>query len=846
MKGRTNRGSPGDGNIGFSSILLAAVVLASPLLVGGVHAGVAAGIAAGALGGLWWHLMSPSARTNPTEGYVLSIPSVLFAFLAIICLVQLLPLPRFLYGLLQPVGMAALEQNWQAIYGEPVPRGWQMISLDPRQTTGHGLRWIALFAVAALAGQLVRGRHSRRRWLGILLVAGAVITAVGLVQHLSGTNKILGIYEGELGPRSLTMFISTNHASSFFALLAIVAAGYSLDHLRRSPLRTLVGAVTAAAAIALCATHSSDGALLALATGLGILTASVILSATSDQGGLRRRVAAAIALVAFFVAAVVATTLPDEWTMGAEGLPLQDERGAEVRLSMARSALSAVGDAPLLGMGAGSTERSLAAYIDWELIGPATVPTVENEPAEWAATLGVIPTAVILLVFALLIFRTLPQVLRRKGRRGASLACALTVFMGVVALFHFPMMTLGIAVVWVVALEAALDPNRDRRLYVALSRRAMILLVLALTVAVGGLLGARATTLSPGPEATLEVEDEAAFQRALRLYPTDGVLLSAKSLHLRRNAELERSLLVARQAYKLRPHPQQHYLLATTLAQAGHREEAAHLYRDLFDGGRQGSGYFFLRSMPHLLFDLPTTDLRVIAIGPTSTGRIRQINQAIVEAQGPFEAIDFNLTLAQAHPDHAPAHLELIHFYRNTGQVELAEIYARMLINRDLLGPDGERPAGLRVLMRLLDEQDRRDEARALADRAFATGHGSPELGRAVLALLPADPGDDDDRHRRLFDAALEVGCVPPYDDRESALCWQARAFFAEADGDFDDARRLLDRIERLHGDPRPLGAFLARQGNCRELSSLRREYSGQRPARFLDRQAARCAETEP
>lgn len=837
------RNSPRHWSEHVPTILLAVAVLASPLLIGGVHAGAAAAIAAVALIGLWWTLVTTDRSRGQTELWSLSIPTVGFAVMALVCLVQLVAVPTAVHRLLQPTGHEALVASWMAAFGEAPESGWHLLSLDPRQTTGHGLRWIALAAVAALATQVTVGREKRRRWMGIILVVGVVITIAGAIQYWSGTDKILGLYEAEITPRSISPFVSTNHAATFFALMALVGIAYSLDHLRRSPLRMTLGAGATAGGIVLCAAHGSDGALLALAIGVGLLGTFVITRAAPNTGNRRARLrfAALAALGVFFVATLGSTLVPDDWTV-AEEETLMDHGSAEVRLHMAGAAMEGSTDFVALGSGAGSTERVLPPYIDWHFVGTGTIPTIENEPVEWAMTLGPLAAMLALVLFGLVVGRTAPHILRRRGRRGSAVACTIAVFIGVIALFHFPFMTLGISAVAIVAIEAALDPRRDRYLYVRGTKRAFVVFALALTTALGGLLAARTTVLAPGAEQTRDVDDEEQLRRAIHLYPTDGGLFSAMSLDAGGDGDHEQALRLAQRAFEVRPHPQQEFLLAAAFAEADQRDEAALVYRSLFDADRHRHHHLFGWARPRLLYDLPTADLQASAAADASPLVMRRISSDLEDELGVMAAVDFALALVELRPHRADAHLQLVRLYRKADQDELAEMYARMLVARDLEDADGQRPAGLLFLLNLLRDQDRLTEARSIADRAFETGYGTPELGRAVLKLLPDEPSAGD-RHERVYEAAFDVGCTPPYERSHRQACWQAEAFFAERDGDIDGATRHLQRIERLHGNPRPLAELLARHGRCRTLAPLRREYEGSRHRRFLDQQARLCAQ---
>ena len=843
-QGNTRSTSPQDRVWDVPSILLAVTVMASPLLVGGVHAATAAGIAAVAIAGLWWSLLTRRPTSNQTGSFALSIPALGFAAMALFCLIQLIPIPSELYRLVQPTGMAAVDANWTVAFDEAMPRRWHLLSLDPHQTTTHALRWTALAAAAALASQVITDRRGRRRWLGVIAIIGAVVAIAGTIQQISGTEKILGVYDAQLHPRSMSPFVSTNHAASFYALIALVSIAYGIDHLRRSPLKASLGAVGATGGILLCAAHGSDGALLALAIGVGLLGISVVtwITGRTHFSRHRLRVGAIAALALFFVVTVAATFVPDKWTVAQQEESIFTGTSFELRVHLAGAVFDASTDFAVAGSGAGSIERALPPYLDWFEIGTNTVPTIEAEPIEWVMTMGPAVAIAALLLFLFVVARTAPHIWRLRARRGPATASVLAVFLGVIALFHFPFTALGISLVAVVAIEACLDRKRDR-LHLVGSKKAALIFALALSAVVGGMLAARATVLTPGVETNHEVEDPQELRRALHLYPTDGVLWSAMSLHQRSLGEHERALDYARRAFELRPHAQQQFLLAGSLANADHRQEAAQVYQSLFDRERNGSGSAARWARQRLAYDLPTAELRATAFADAAPSRWRRFVRDIGgDETDPTAPIDFALALVEIRPDRPEAHLLLIDLFDRADQRELAELYARMLIARDLVAPDGQRPAGLLFLLELLHDEERSDEARNIAHRAFDVGRSSPELGRLVLRLLPDDPTLLDSDHERLFTAALDVGCTAPYERGHRQLCWQSLAFFAEYEGDIDRAARYLRRIEHLHDDPRPLATLFARHRRCRDLAALQRQYEGARYARFIDRRVAECA----
>ncbi len=837
--GTVNGAKPGSSGIGVPSILLAILVVASPLAIGGVHAVTAAAIAAVALVGLWWALI-PRASTT-TAPVPLSIPALFCGAMALFCLLQLVPLPTWLYGLVQPAAFAEKQATFALMDPAVDLPGWHFFSVDPAATAGHAMKWLALAAACSLAAQVMSTRRGRTPWLGWILITGGVVALAGTVQHLSGTPKILGFYEAEITARAVAPFVNRNHAATYYALMTLVGLFFALDHLRKAPGLSALGVGAATLGLFLCAAHGSDGALLALALGVaatGVLAITRTIGQTSSRRALFMRVGLGV-LVAATVASVF---LPDHWTLGGE----EEEdffsaSSAEARVEMTRAALWATADFPL-GSGAGSVDRAMTRTLDWHRFGHSAVPTVENEPAEWVLTMGSPVALLALFVFGLLLFRTAPHLWRQRGRRGPAFAAVLFGFLGVISLFHFPFFTLGISLVTLVAAEACLDQRRDG-LHLFRSPAAARLVALGLTAALIGVVALRAVALSPGAEEDLDVADPARAARAVHLYPTDGALISALSLRAAADGDADRSLELARLAFTVRPHPQQEYLLARALARAGHREQAADTYASLLGEDRRRVA-LFNRARDRLHLDLPEPALQARAMAQASPRNWWQYGRYLFREVHPLTAVEFALALVEVRRDHPEAHLLLIDLYHRWGQTELAEMYARALISLDLEDPDGISPAGLSELLDLLRRDRRPHEAVTIAHRAFLQGRGNPALARQVLPLLPDDPADHAERDTWLLEEALATGCQPPFEQGYRAVCWRGLGLRDEAQGDLESARRHFDRIFRLHDDPRALGGFLSRQGLCQDLATIRREHGDDgRHRNALARQARQCAE---
>ena len=828
------------------SILLAILLLASPLLIGGVHFLTAAFLTTLAILGLWIHLFSPSPRSQ-THSFFLSIPTLAISAMVLFSLIQLLPIPTFLYQILQPGPYQDLLATWPLHAGAPPPSGWHFLSVDPAATASVALKWTALAAISALAAQVIRHRHQRPSWLGITLITAALVALAGLLQHLSSTELILGFYQAEVPARSFSPFVNTNHAASYYGLIALVALCFGYDKFRSSPLLATAGFAAALIALGLATAHGSKGANLAIVLSLATLTLGLLWRSQSSRDRLPPWLSRGLPLL-LLIGALSVFFLPRDWTLSqTDSLSdITTSASAEARLQMISAALEGSLHYPFVGSGAGSVDRAMTRFVDWELFGSHAIPTVENEPVEWILTYGPLIALFTLLVFAFLLFRTGSSLLSSRPRRGSVYAFALLLYLGVISFFHFPFITLGISAVALIVIEACLRPSRDG-LHLSLSPLHALLFTSALTLATFGLTLATFTILAPGPEETLKMDDPAALEQALWRYPTDGRLLSAVALQHRIHGDPDTAVALSEEALRLRPHPQQEFLLARAYAHAGKTDRAADLYGRLLQKDRTGTG-LNSRIRDRLPGDLPDPDHQARALLPSSDSFLSHYLRWLANQQSPTAAISVAHSLIALDPLRPTPHLELIELYRRADQLELAEIYARSLINRNLVAADGERPAGLLPLLALLRRQNQPDEALMLARRAFDANLATPALARATLEIRPPDgPRSFDETLLPLFEEALHLGCPSPYETRTiQRQCWLARAFLAEVRGDLDQARSLLTRVDRHHSDPRPLARMLARNGLCRDLASLQRDHRDSSFSSALERSARDCARFPP
>lgn len=257
-------------------------VLVSVLAYGGTHVAVV-GVAA--------VLFAASvAMSLRDRGELLSPLPVWLALIAgVFGLLQLVPLPHGLLGLLSPeaAGLRAFA----------VESSWSPISYAPGETALAVAR-SGLVGLAALVGAALVDRGSIAAPVRIVVFAGAVVLAVIIGHAAVGAESIYGVkaavgrgFSAPLGP-----FVNANHLAAFLVLLVPVAAGAAWGS-DSTVVRAGAATLAMAGAAALVATFSRGGmvalaaAIVLFSLGAWAATRNVKALAVPIAGGLAAAVA---------------------------------------------------------------------------------------------------------------------------------------------------------------------------------------------------------------------------------------------------------------------------------------------------------------------------------------------------------------------------------------------------------------------------------------------------------------------------------------------------------------------------------------------------------------------------
>jgi tetratricopeptide (TPR) repeat protein len=234
--------------------MLATTVGLAPLMVGSVHPPTVIAV----LLGVSVAFMLVVAGEWMKGGYLRAQwTSAFFLLLVLLPLAQLIPLPTWLRGSVDPGGAALLSNA-----PDGTPRLWPL-SLDPFSTeTEIGVAAAALVVFLLSTHDATRRRH-RKPVLDAIALAGVLALASGLVHRIFGFERLYGIFDvyGAVFPGP---FINPNHSAEFYELAAFAALALALSATSESRIAWF-GAAGANAAAAL--TTLSRGSLLALFAG---------------------------------------------------------------------------------------------------------------------------------------------------------------------------------------------------------------------------------------------------------------------------------------------------------------------------------------------------------------------------------------------------------------------------------------------------------------------------------------------------------------------------------------------------------------------------------------------------
>jgi hypothetical protein len=812
----------------FSICLLALPAMA----VGGVHAETAAVFAA-----VVWTLWGVQAWfCDGADGIEVSIPSLAFWLFGITCALQLIPLPGGLHWFLSPESAQIYQESRAALMGDANAASyWRPLSLHVDRTAISGLRWLGLGMFCVLIAYRRRGDRRWRDTLTYAVVALGLVMVAGFIQTGFGASNILFVYEPSASIQRFSTFVSPNHGAIFFGVASLVGLALAVRSFPDSRRRMTVGLIVGVGALVTLFEQGSVGATFGYLVGLCVLTIAVFGTLGPRHGSRQskyfRRIVwiLLVVVVAFPVIFGMAWWLAPEWT---EAILAGTRAGdwihskAGTRLELIDAGTRLVAAFPVFGIGAGATGDVLPMYVDWGTVPPAEIPTIEMETLEWLFEFG-LPVGVTgcILLSSYLVY--LGRAVQRSSRLRYHLGFAIALLMAINTQFHFPWLSLGIAVPVLFVVEttsglAAQKTVADGGMF----RRGMLTIPKRLERFVwfgAGIVGLACVVAGfSAPENAQRPLSEPELQNALNRRPASHQLFVQVAEQRIQKEEQDAAKRTIQRAYELNPHARMELRRAEFMMRAGDQKAAVSGIERLFEPGRYKLPEATLSDWVER-FIVPSlrTPQRLAAALSKAPGRFKKTAvEALRRQGGGGRGLELAMAFADQHPDSFEAYRMVVESALSLDRPVLAELWARRMINHGITAPSTSTNDPQTLLARALRAAGNDFEARQVALKHVQKTNEIPlQLGMLVISLSPTNPADSDKPWVGIVKKTLHQLCKSPEMRWTRRRCWLGRAWLDERQAKFSAAEHSYLRISRQSGKFGRAAKFYRRTDQCVKLN---------------------------
>jgi O-antigen ligase len=427
--------------------IAAALLLTAALLAGGGSRGVGdaivhlAALPAMLLAIVRWR-WAPASRAQ-------RVLAVVCASAIALAVLQLLPLPHAIYGMLpaRSVVLADLSQAGQL-------HGWLPLTLDRWGTVRALLALVVFASFWVLACTLTS--PARLRLLKLALVVATLTALLGYAQSAAGTYSLLRPYDYHHPIGAIGLFANRNHFACLMAMLLpfSIALGVQAQARRRAPLALAWYSVAAMLFLAAALSFSRTGLALACATALGGVLLPSRAGAASEQASIRRWAPLAAIGVAIAGIAVYAR---DGISQRLQQDPLEDLRWQYLRYGWdaAQAYLP-------WGSGWGSFKSVYAPFEPVGAMREVFALHAHNDILETLIEAGLPGFVLLVTLLVTVICVTRKSLIERSSHTSILGAAAIAAFVPMVhSLVDYPLRTHAVAVVFALVLSFLLASASD-------------------------------------------------------------------------------------------------------------------------------------------------------------------------------------------------------------------------------------------------------------------------------------------------------------------------------------------------------------------------------------------------
>ena len=406
-------------------VILALVIVGATLAFGGVQV-ITYSLLEVVLFALAFSLLWKQAHGGEIN-LPLPVWPVLFALLVV---VQIVPLPSSLVGFLSPGRL----EDFKLAGAQPAAPSWVTLSVYPHETLDNLMRFLAYLSAFMLAAYVFDFRKGKSTLLRILILLGCFEAAYGIVQYVTGWQKIFTYTKRFDLEEATGTFINRNHFAGFLEMVLPFVLAYAFYHFqagspRRSSGESGLSSGRGSAAQVLFYTFLLVLMVVAVVfsrSRMGILATVFTIVAVALLAQLRVRRKVWVLGILLFVGCVLGYGLWIGLGPVLARFEILGEPGylqIEGRIGIWKDTLRLIRDFPLLGSGLGTFELLYRGY--QTVVVTSNVDHAHNDYLEFASDTGVIGAALLFLPILYLLARMVISFLDdpRSYRRAVTLGC---------------------------------------------------------------------------------------------------------------------------------------------------------------------------------------------------------------------------------------------------------------------------------------------------------------------------------------------------------------------------------------------------------------------------------------